>query len=143
MAVGRGRRTNDEGIRQLRSLVADIVDELIIVDLPPPIFHLMGIISLIDRNLAVVNLAVLPRAFRNLLVDRGFKLLDVPPQESTTLACNILTLEPRKCILLSGNPHIEGCLNDEGVEVWTYSGKEISLKGAGGPACLTRPLLRI
>jgi hypothetical protein len=26
--------------------------------------------------------------------------------------------------------------------VWTYEGSEISVKGGGGPTCLTRPLAR-
>jgi hypothetical protein len=30
----------------------------------------------------------------------------------------------------------------KGVEVWKYVGEEISRKGAGGPTCLTRPILR-
>ena len=34
-------------------------------------------------------------------------------------------------------------LTDEGVEIFTYPGTEISYKGAGGPTCLTRPFLRI
>ena len=143
LAVGRGRRSNDEGIRQLRQLIAGLIDELIIVDLPEPVFHLMGIISLIDTDLAVVNAMMLPEWFRSRLLQRGMKLLFVPPDESGTLACNILALAPRKCILVSGNPQTEGRLRSEGVEVYTYSGKEISLKGTGGPTCLTRPLLRI
>ena len=142
LAVGKGCRSNAEGIRQLRELLADLIDELIVVDLPAPVFHLMGIISLIDRDLAVINSALLPASFRQLLINRGFKLLAVPASESKTLACNILTLAPRQCILLSGNPQTERMLQDEGVAVWTYSGAEISLKGSGGPACLTRPLLR-
>jgi N-dimethylarginine dimethylaminohydrolase len=83
----------------------------------------------------------LPEPFRNQLLARGFKLLDVPPPESATLACNILALAPQKCILLSGNPQTEARLIAEDVEVFTYSGKEISLKGSGGPTCLTNPLL--
>ncbi len=79
------------------SYLADSVDELIVVDLPPEVFHLMGIISLIDNNLAVINPVLLPGKFREWLVARGFKLLDVPPPETKTLACNILTLAPRKC----------------------------------------------
>ena len=142
VAVGQGRRTNAEGIRQFRQLLAGLVDELIVVDLPPPVFHLMGIISLIDHNLAVINSQMLPAPFRQWLIARGFKLLEIPASESKTLACNILTLAPRKCILLSGNPQTERMLRDEGVEVWTYAGEEISLKGSGGPTCLTRPLLR-
>ena len=142
LAVGRGSRSNAEGIRQLQHLLADLVDELIIVDLPPKVFHLMGIISLIDHNLAVINSRMLPEPFRQWLTAREFKLLEVPASELKTLACNILTLAPRKCILLSGNPQTERMLRDEDVEVWTYSGEEISLKGTGGPTCLTRPLLR-
>ena len=30
-------------------------------------------------------------------------------------------------------------LENKNVEVHTYDGSEISLKGAGGPTCLTRP----
>ena len=142
LAVGRGSRSNTEGIRQLQQLLGDLVDELIIVDLPPEVFHLLGIISLIDHNLAIIDSQMLPAPFRQWLIDRGFKLLEMPASESETLACNILTLSPRKCILLSGNPQTERILRDEGVEVSTYAGEEICLKGNGGPTCLTRPLLR-
>lgn len=142
LAVGRGSRTNTEGIRQLQTLLGDLVDELIIVDLPPELFHLLGAISLIDHNLAVIDSQLLPGPFRQWLIDRGFKLLEMPPSERETLACNILALAPRQCILLSGNPQTESMLRDESVEVWTYAGEEICLKGEGGPTCLTRPLLR-
>lgn len=142
LAVGRGSRSNAEGTRQLQQLLADVVDEWVIVDLPPPVFHLMGIISLIDRDLAVINSQLLPAPFREWLITRGFKLLDLPASESKTLACNILTLAPRQCLLVAGNPQTERMLKNAGIEVWTYPGAEISLKGAGGPTCLTRPLLR-
>ena len=142
LAVGRGSRSNGEGIRQLQQLLADVVDEWIVVDLPPPVFHLMGIISLIDHDLAVINSQMLPGPFRRGLIARGFKLLELPASESKTLACNILTLAPRQCLLVAGNPQTERMLKDAGIEVWTYPGNEISLKGSGGPTCLTRPLLR-
>jgi N-dimethylarginine dimethylaminohydrolase len=143
LAVGRGRRTNNEGIRQLRHLVKDFVDELIVVDLPSRVFHLMGIISLVDEKLAVINSMMLPEPFRRWLAHRGFELLNVPPEETETLACNILALAPRRCILLSGNRQTQDILTNKGIEVLTYSGEEISLKGSGGPTCLTRPLLRV
>ena len=69
--------------------------------------------------------------------------MKTPPEESRTLACNILTLAPRQCILLSGNPQTQDILTNKSIEVLTYSGDEISLKGSGGPTCLTRPLLRV
>ena len=49
----------------------------------------------------------------------------------------------RRVIMLEGNPITKRKLETEGVEVRTYNGSEISLKGAGGPTCLTRPLLRL
>lgn len=142
LAVGRGSRSNTEGIRQQQQLLGDLIDELIIVDLPPEVFHLLGIISLIDHDLAIIDSQMLPVPFRQWLRDRGFKLLEMPASESESLACNILALAPRQCILLSGNPQTERMLRDEGVEVRTYAGEEICLKGNGGPTCLTRPLLR-
>ena len=102
----------------------------------------MGIISLIDTDLAVVNPAMLPESFRHRLLERKIELLEAPEHECKTLACNILALSPRKCVLLSGNTHTERMLRDQGVEVLTYTGDEICLKGSGGPTCLTRPLLR-
>ena len=42
-----------------------------------------------------------------------------------------------------GNNVSNKLLEDEGVEIFTYPGTEISYKGAGGSTCLTRPFLRI
>jgi len=58
------------------------------------------------------------------------------------MACNVLAVAPRRCLMLSGNPLTRGRLEAAGAEVWEYRGEEISRKGAGGPTCLTRPLWR-
>jgi arginine deiminase len=44
--------------------------------------------------------------------------------------------------MLKGNPVTRARLEAAGAEVFTYEGSEISLKGGGGPTCLTRPLAR-
>ena len=147
LAIGQGYRTNAEGIRQLRELTKDFVDELISVPLlhwqgPEAVMHLMSFISPIDRNLAAVYSRLMPVPFREWLIARGIKLLEVPDSEYESMACNILAVAPGKCIMLSGNPQTKKILENEGVEVWEYQGKEISLKGGGGPTCLTRPILR-
>lgn len=147
LAVGRGYRTNDEGIRQLKELTRDFIDEFVVVPLPhwkgpEDVMHLMSLISPVDRDLAVVYSRLLPVPFREHLLQRGIKLIEVPDEEFETMACNILAVAPRKCVMISGNPHTKKMLKDEGVEVWEYRGEEISKKGAGGPTCLTQPLLR-
>ena len=147
VAVGQGYRSNGTGIRQLKQLLGDIVDEVIPVPLPhwkgpDDVFHLMSIISPIDHNLALVYSPLMPVPFRQWLIKRGITLLEVPVSEYGSMGFNVLAVAPRKCIMLSGNPETKAILERAGAEVWTYEGKEISVKGAGGVTCLTRPLLR-
>ncbi len=44
--------------------------------------------------------------------------------------------------MVDGNPRTRARLERAGAEVLVYAGREISLKGGGGPTCLTRPLDR-
>ena len=44
--------------------------------------------------------------------------------------------------MADGAPAVRAALERRGVEVHTYDGSEVSLKGDGGPTCLTAPLLR-
>jgi N-dimethylarginine dimethylaminohydrolase len=146
-AIGLGYRTNEEGIEQFKQLTSSIVDDVIVVHLPHwdgqnDVFHLMSIISPIDSDLAVVYSRLMPVVFRNNLLERGIKLVEVPDKEFDSMGCNILALAPRKCLMIDGNPITKQRLENEGVEVLTYDGSEISLKGSGGPTCLTRPLIR-
>jgi N-dimethylarginine dimethylaminohydrolase len=147
VAVGSGYRTNDEGIRQLRVLLAPMVEQVIVVPLPhwngpAACLHLMSLISLVDVDLAVTYSRLLPVFMREWLVARGYTLVEIPDEEHRTLACNVLALAPRRCMIASGNPVTRRLLEDAGAVVIEYDGTEISLKGTGGPTCLTRPLLR-
>ena len=147
LAVGRGYRTNDEGIRQLRELLADNIDELIVVALPhyrgpSDVFHLMSILSPIDRDLALVYSPLMPVAFREALLRRGIKLVEVPEEEFDSMGCNVLAVGPRECVMLSGNPVTRERLESAGATVHEMVGREICAKGCGGPTCLTRPLAR-
>jgi N-dimethylarginine dimethylaminohydrolase len=145
LAVGRGYRTNDEGIRQLRALVDGCVDELLVVPLPhyrgpADVFHLMSIISPIDRDLMLVYSPLMPVPFREALVAREVQLVEVCEDEFETMGCNVLAVAPRTCVMLSGNPETRARLERAGATVHEFDGREISAKGAGGPTCLTRPL---
>lgn len=147
LAVGRGYRTNDSGIAQLREFLGDGIDELIAVPLPHhrgpgDVFHLMSILSPVDRDLAVVYSPLTPVPFREQLLERGFTFVEVPDEEFESMGANVLALAPRHCVLLAGNPITRSRLEAVGAEVSEYEGSEISLKGGGGPTCLTRPLRR-
>lgn len=146
LAVGRGYRTNADGVRQLRALVGSEVE---VIEVPLPhwrgpddVMHLMSLISPVARDLAVVYSRLLPVTFHECLLERGLKLVEVPDEEFDTMATNVLALAPRRCLMLAGNPLTRRALERAGCEVLEYKGDEISVKGAGGPTCLTRPLRR-
>lgn len=147
LAAGQGFRTNAEGLRQLREILAPLGVEVLPVELPyfggpEACLHLLSLISMVDDDLAVVYLPLLPVSFWRLLRDRGIRLIEVPEEEFATQAPNVLALAPRKLLMLEGNPITQKRLDETGCEVLTYRGREISLKAEGGPTCLTRPVWR-
>jgi N-dimethylarginine dimethylaminohydrolase len=146
LLVGRGYRTDDEGIRQLALLLGPEV-EVTAVPLvhwrgPGDVFHLMSILSPVDRDLAVVYSPLLPVPLREALLARGMALVEVPEEEFDSMGANVLALGPRRVLALAGNPVTRARLERAGCEVLVYEGQEISRKGGGGPTCLTRPLAR-
>jgi N-dimethylarginine dimethylaminohydrolase len=146
VAVGRGYRTNAEGIRQLRALLGDEVE---VIEVPLPhykgpddVFHLMSILSPLDSDLALVHSPLMPVPFRERLLARGMEFVEAPAEELDAKGCNVLALGPRRCLAAEGSPITRSRLEAAGVEVRVYEGEEITQKGSGGPTCLTRPLLR-
>ena len=146
LLAGRSYRTNDAGIEQISALIRPGVD-VVWFDLPHHLgpeacLHLMSFISLLDRDLAVVFLPMVPVRLLELLRDREIALVEVPQEELDTQGPNVLALAPRVALALEGNPETRRRMEAAGVDVRTFSGEEISLKGDGGPTCLTRPLDR-
>lgn len=147
LAVGHTYRTNAEGITQLTALLKPQGVEVITVPLPhykgpADVFHLMSILSPVAENIAVVYSPLMPIVFRNYLLERGYTLVEVPDEEFDSMGCNVLALAPRECVMVDGNPKTRAALENAGCDVITYKGEEISVKGGGGPTCLTRPVKR-
>lgn len=146
VVVGRGYRTNADGIGQLRRLLGDGID---VIEVPLPhwrgetdVMHLMSLISPVRHDLAVVYSPLLPVPFRQWLRRRGIGFVEVPDAEFESMGTNVLALGPRRSVMLRRNPVTRRRMEQAGVEVVEYDGDEISVKGAGGPTCLTRPLAR-
>jgi N-dimethylarginine dimethylaminohydrolase len=147
LAVGHSYRTNLEGIVQLKQLLEPKGIQIIVVELPhykgkQDVFHLMSILSPVDKDLVVVYSPLMPIKFRNELLDRGFKFIEVPDEEFEIMGCNVLALSPRQCVMVAGNHITQKRLENAGSKVLIYKGDEISVNGGGGPTCLTRPMLR-
>jgi N-dimethylarginine dimethylaminohydrolase len=146
VAVGQGYRTNSEGIRQFRQLLGDAV---VVIPVPLPhwngpdeCLHLLSFISPVDHDLAVVYSRLMPVPFRQQLLARGFRLLEVPDAEYDSFACNVLAISPGNVIMIAGNPVTQARLEAAGVSVQTFAGEDLCIAGGGGPTCLTRPILR-
>ena len=145
LLVGRGYRTNDEGIEQLREALAGV--DVVAFDLPHfhgsgEVMHLMSLLSPLDVDLAVAYPPLMPVRLVELLAKRGIELVEVPDDEFETMGPNVLALGPRVALALEGNDETRRRMEAAGVDVRVYRGDEISRKGDGGPTCLTRPLLR-
>jgi len=86
LLAGIGYRTNGEGIAQLRKLAgADV--EIIEFDLPhykgkSDVFHLMSVLSPLDKDLATVYLPLMPVRLVQFLASKGIGFVEVPYEES-------------------------------------------------------------
>lgn len=150
LAVGRGVRTNEAGIRQLAAILAPLGVEVIGFDLPlwqgeEACLHLMSVISPLADDLALVHPPLLPVAFYQLLRDRGIRLVDGDPAEfaaSHGLSLNVLPTAPYEVIAVAGFPKTAAAMEAAGCRVATFEADALCIACEGGPTCLTRPILR-
>jgi N-dimethylarginine dimethylaminohydrolase len=147
LVIGRGFRTNDAGARALARALEPYVDAVHVVDLPIDrgrdfCLHTLSVISMLDRDLAVVSLPLMPVHLYSLLRERGVELVEIDPAEWDSLAPNVLALGPRDVIMLAGNPRTAERLRKAGCRVQEIEGSDVAIKGSGGPTCLTLPLQR-
>ena len=145
LLVGIGYRTSPAAVAALESVFPRV--QVLTFDLPHwngrgEVMHLMSFISPLDGDLALVYPRIAPVRLLELLAERGIEVVDVPEDEFETQGSNVLALGPRQALALDGSPETRRRMERAGVDVVVYRGEEISLKGDGGPTCLTRPLLR-
>jgi N-dimethylarginine dimethylaminohydrolase len=110
---------------------------------PSACLHLMSLMSMLDERTILVDLPWLAVETVELLKARGFRLIEIESSERETLACNVLALGKSRVAALEENARTNQRMRDAGFDVRTFPGSEICINGAGGPTCLTRPLLRL
>ena len=150
LLVGESDRTNKSGINQLSGILNKHNILLIPIKLPKydnekSCFHLMSLISMLDDDLAIGCMSLLPLDLINLLNKNNIKVIEIPEDEyfdSKTLAVNILALSPRNLVAMKGYPKTIDLLYKYGCQINLFSGSELCIKAEGGPTCLTRPIWR-
>ena len=150
LIIGRGFRTNPNGIKQIKELLKPQGIKTYVFDLPvysgkSACLHLMSLISLVDTSSALVCLPLLPVGLLDLLLEKNFSLIEAPFDEfesSNTLSTNVLATSPGECIMLESVPKTRKVLTASGIKVRVFNGDPLCIGCEGGPTCLTRPLLR-
>ena len=150
LAVGRGFRTNAEGVDQLRRILQPHGIAVEAYDLPyhrgpEACLHLLSVISPVGADLALVHAPLLPTALWERLTGAGWELIEAPADEfdaSAGLNLNVLATAPRRLIAVDGFPGTARALRTAGCRVNTFEADALCLPCEGGPTCLPRPLLR-
>jgi N-dimethylarginine dimethylaminohydrolase len=147
MLIGSGYRTNRAGIDQMRMLLAPKNVAVLSAPLPygpgpSACLHLMSLMSMLDEKTILVDLPWLAVETVELLKAREFRLIEIDYSEREMLACNVVALGQKRLIAIEENSKTNRRMRDAGFDVRTFPGSEICINGAGGPTCLTRPLLR-
>ena len=108
---------------------------------PAHVLHLMRHLA-VAEDLAVVFERLCPVPLRR----AARRARDPPdprrPGRVPDDGSNVLPVRPGVVVVVDGNPKARRAMEAAGVEVHAYDGSEISLKGDGGPTCLTRPIWR-
>lgn len=144
MAIGLGYRTTLAGARA----VAEISGvDVIAYDLPHDagpdhVLHLQSMLSALTDDLLVVYEPLAPVRLLDDLRERGYDWIAVAADEYLAMGSNVLCVRPGVVVMVNGVDSLRRRIEARGVEVHTYDGSDLSLKGDGGPTCLTCPLWR-
>jgi arginine deiminase len=141
--VGRGLRTNNEGIMQLTAVLNEMGVVVLPVDLPYGTMHLMGQLRFVTADCAIAWPGRIAYAAVTALRDRGYKVLFIPNEQEALRgsAFNFVTLGPNEILMAAGNPVTQAFYEEASVTCHTVAVGEL-IKAAGGIGCLTGVLAR-
>jgi len=141
--IGKGHRTNQQAIDQIRIVLNEIDCELIAVDLPYGTMHFMGMLRIPNKDLAICWPRRTPHAAVMALRDRGFEISFLPELEDSEMyrSMNFVTLAPGKILMVAGLHEAQQFFESQGIETLTSPTDELS-KAGGNLGCLTGVLHR-
>ena len=145
--IGLGYRTNRKGAARVQELLAPEGIHVETYDMPHDqgaayVLHLQSFLSAATERLFVVYEPLAPVRLLQDIQARGIEYIAIDHDSYSAMGCNILAVRPGVVVMVDAAPKVRDELTKRGIEVHTYDGSELSLKGDGGPTCLTAPLLR-
>lgn len=141
--IGHGLRTNIEAIDQIAAALDEIGVDTLAVDLPYGAMHLMGMLRIADKDLAIAWPRRTPHGAVLALREHGYEVAFLPETDDDTMnrAMNFVTLGPRKILMNRGYGEIQSFYESLGIDCVTVEAREL-IKAAGGFGCLTGVLHR-
>ena len=115
----------------------------IAVDMPFGTMHLMGMLRVADKDLAIAWPRRTPHAAVLALRERGYRVAFLPETDDDAMnrALNTVTLGLRKILVNAGYDVIQAFYEGLGIECVTVHAREL-VKAAGGFGCLAGVLHR-
>jgi N-dimethylarginine dimethylaminohydrolase len=138
-----GLRTNQEGAAQVTALLQELGVQVVPAGLPYGAMHLMGVLRLVDQDLAIGWHGRVPYAAVEALRARGCTVRFLPPASACEcpVALNFVTLGPRRILMAAGCPATQAFFEALGIACQTVQIDELA-RAAGGIGCLTGMLER-
>jgi N-dimethylarginine dimethylaminohydrolase len=136
--IGVGHRTNASGLAQLVAVLSRMGVATRAVPVPRGSQHLLGVVTPLDHDLAVVDRERCSRALRAVLVALEIELVELEPSDELRdqRGMNLVTLGPRKVLMPADCPEIRSMLESHGVTVVEAEVTEY-VKAGGAVGCLT------
>lgn len=141
--LGRGLRTNAVGVAQITNVLEEMGVTVIVVDLPFGTMHLMGMLRIVDRDLATVYPRQLAVFGVEALRERGYEIAFLPDEHEAhqRSAHNYVTVGPREIVMPGNCPVTQAFYESYGITCHTVDVSELR-KAADAIGCLSRILQR-
>ncbi|MFQ5420049.1 MAG: dimethylarginine dimethylaminohydrolase family protein, partial [Anaerolineae bacterium] len=126
--LGRGLRTNDDGVGQVTAVLNSIGVQVITVDMPVGTMHLMGMLRIVAGDLAIGWPYRLAHRAHDALRAHGCQVAFIPDETEAEqgMALNFVTLGPRHILMPAGNPKTQAFYESLDITCHTVAVNELS-----------------
>ena len=141
--VGTGKRTNTAAVDALKRILHSMNVQTQSVSLPPGVQHLLGVLLMLDRDLAAVDAERMTPEIDKALAQHGIQTIAIPPSHENRdrRGMNGVTLGPREVVIPADCPAIVEQMQDAGVHVHELD-VSAYIQAAGALGCMTAILER-
>jgi len=130
--VGLSKRTNEEGMKQISTILNAMNFEVRSVSVPEPFLHLGGAMSILSQETVLYCQGIFPMDFF-----KGFNSIEVPGDSFAS--GNVISLGNHGIIAEKTNTAAINVLRKKGYRIHALDLSEF-IKGTGGPSCLILPV---